>query len=248
MERLIGGARKLGINLSPRQITQFQTYFEELTDWNQRFNLTAIVDYQEVQIKHFLDSLTIGLAFDTNVSSLRLLDVGSGAGLPGLPLKIVWPQIDLTLLESVSKKTKFLQHIVAKLGLDKVEVINGRAEEIGHWPRYREQFDVVVSRGVAALATLSELCLPFCRIAAIFIAQKKGDLQQELAQASKALSLLGGELKEIKQVQLPELADQRCLIITEKIAATPSLYPRRPGVPGKRPLGQNSIKEESSND
>jgi 16S rRNA (guanine527-N7)-methyltransferase len=236
MEKLISGAVRLGIVLTSRQLEQFQAYYQELVDWNQRFNLTAIVDYQEVQIKHFLDSLTVNLVLATNIPGLRVIDVGSGAGLPGVPLKIVWPQIHLTLLESVAKKTTFLDYLVGKLGLEDVEVITGRAEDVAHLSAYREQFDVAISRGVAGMATLSELCLPFCRIAGIFIAQKKGDIEQEMSQADRAMALLCGRLREVKLVELPELADNRHLVVIEKIAATPPRYPRRPGIPGKRPL------------
>jgi 16S rRNA (guanine527-N7)-methyltransferase len=236
MEKLIGGAARLGIALTSRQLEQFQVYYQELVDWNQRFNLTTIMDYQKVQIKHFLDSLTVSLAVATNIPGLRVIDVGSGAGLPGVPLKIVWPQIHLTLLESVAKKTIFLNHLVTKLGLEDVEVVTGRAEEVAHLSACREQFDVAVSRGVAGMATLSELCLPFCCIAGIFIAQKKGDIEQEMSQADRAIALLGGQLRQVKPVELPELADNRHLVVIEKIAATPPSYPRRPGMPGKRPL------------
>jgi 16S rRNA (guanine527-N7)-methyltransferase len=236
MEKLIGGAARLGIALTSRQLEQFQVYYQELVDWNQRFNLTTIVDYQKVQIKHFLDSLTVSLAVATNIPGLRVIDVGSGAGLPGVPLKIVWPQIHLTLLESVAKKTIFLNYLVTKLGLEDVEVVTGRAEEVAHLSACREQFDVAVSRGVAGMATLSELCLPFCCIAGIFIAQKKGDIEQEMSQADRAIALLGGQLRQVKPVELPELADNRHLVVIEKIAATPPSYPRRPGMPGKRPL------------
>jgi 16S rRNA (guanine527-N7)-methyltransferase len=237
MEKLVSGAARLGITLTSHQINQFQTYYELLAEWNQRINLTAIVEYQEVQIKHFLDSLTVSLAFTTNsISQARVVDVGSGAGLPGIPLKIVWPGIRLTLLESVGKKTTFLSHLVKNLGLDDVEVVTGRAEEVAHLSARREQFDVTVSRGVAGMATLTELCLPFCRIAGTFIAQKKGDIVQEMAQAERAIALLGGQLREIKTVDIPDLADNRCLIVVRKVSVTPSCYPRRPGMPGKRPL------------
>ena len=236
MEKLINGAARLGITLTSRQLEQFQAYYQLLAEWNQRFNLTAIVDYQEVQIKHFLDSLTVSLVLTSNISEAWVMDVGSGAGLPGIPLKIVWPQIRLTLLESVGKKTVFLSHLVNKLGLEAVDVVTGRAEEVAHLSSCREQFDVTTSRGVAGMATLSELCLPFCRIAGIFIAQKKGDIVQEIAQAERAIALLGGQLRQVKTIDLPELADNRYLVVVEKVSVTPLCYPRRPGMPGKRPL------------
>ena len=236
MEKLVDGAARLGITLTSRQVEQFQAYYQLLREWNQRFNLTAIVDYQEVQIKHFLDSLTVSLAMVTDGSGVRVMDVGSGAGLPGIPLKIAWPQIRLTLLESVGKKTVFLSHLVNALGLEDVEVITGRAEEVAHLSSYREKFDIAISRGVAGMATLSELCLPFCRIAGIFIAQKKGDINQEVIKAEKAIALMGGQLLQVKPVNLPDLADNRYLVVVKKISPTPTRYPRRPGMPGKRPL------------
>jgi len=236
MEKLVNGAARLGIDLAPHQLEQFQAYYQLLREWNQRFNLTAIVDYQEVQIKHFLDSLTVSLVMTTDVSRVRVMDVGSGAGLPGIPLKIALPQIRLTLLESVGKKTVFLSHLVNALGLEDVEVVTGRAEEVAHLSSFREKFDVTISRGVAGMATLCELCLPFCRIAGIFIAQKKGDIDQEVTQAEKAMALMGGQVLQVRRVDLPELADNRYLVVVKKVSATPSRYPRRPGMPGKRPL------------
>lgn len=235
MEKLEAGAKKLGLELTPEQLERFDAYHHELVDWNQRINLTAITDYDEVQLKHFLDSLTVALVWRPAKGN-AVIDVGTGAGMPGIPLKIAFPDIKLVLLEATAKKVSFLHHITQKLGLDDVEIIVGRAEEVAHVPQYRERFELVLSRAVAPLPTLVELTLPFCALGGSFIAQKKGGVDDEVAQADEAISTLGGRLRELKRIELDEFADERCLIIIDKIAPTPEQYPRRPGVPGKKPL------------
>ena len=243
MERLILGAKKLGLELSSRQLEQFHLYYQELIDWNQRVNLTAITDYEEVQIKHFLDSLTVTLAFEPPIgkSDLCLIDVGTGAGIPGLPLKILFPETKLVLLEATTKKAAFLHHLYPKLELDNVEIVVGRAEAVAHLIQYREKFDIVLARGVAPLPTLVELTLPFCTVGGSFIAQKKGDTTLEISRADKAIELMGGKLREVKKVDLEEFTDERQLIIIDKVSSTPRQYPRRPGIPAKRPL-LNSLR------
>ena len=238
LEKLTQGVKQLGLVLSPKQKHQFQLYYEELVEWNKKINLTAITDYEEVQLKHFLDSLTL-IAALRNVSwskrSFALLDVGTGAGVPGIPMKILLPKTELVLLESVAKKTAFLQHLVTRLELDHVKVLTGRAEEIAHQPDYREKFDLVVSRALSKLATLAELTLPFCREGGLIIAPKKGAIEDELSQATKSIDLLGGRLKEVKRVDL-ELLKDRSLVIIEKASPTPQRYPRRAGTPARHPL------------
>lgn len=237
MEKLKAGAERLGLPLGDRELGIFQDYYEELIAWNQRMNLTAITGYEQVQVNHFLDALTVALVWkpgDENAS--RVLDVGAGAGIPGLPLKIVFNTIHLTLLEATGKKTQFLNHLTQKLELDTVEVVTGRAEELAHRPGYREGFGLVLARGLAPLATLVELTLPFCARGGILIAYKKGDIQDEIEQGKKAIFVLGGELIEVKPVNLPEFSDRRCLVVIKKAGATPAQYPRRSGIPAKRPI------------
>jgi len=238
VEKFASGARKLGIELTSRQLEQFQIYYHELIEWNQRVNLTAITGYEEVQIKHFLDSLTVILALKQPLGkeSFRLIDVGTGAGIPGIPLKIILPDIKLVLLEATAKKADFLHHIKHKLGLDDVEIIVGRAEDVACKAQYREKFELVLSRAVARLPTLVELTLPFCAVGGSFIAQKKGDIDPEISQGGKAISLLGGNLREVKRVDLTEFTDSRWLVVIDKVSPTPQQYPRRPGIPAKRPL------------
>lgn len=239
MERLIEGAGKLGIKLNTRRIKQFELYYQELVEWNKRINLTAITDYSSVQVKHFLDSLTITLALSEEEvagQDFNIIDIGTGAGFPGVPLKIVFPQPRLVLIEPTTKKTAFLHHIVRKLEMENVEVLNSRAEEAAHLPLYREQFALVLSRAVALLPTLVELTLPFCRIGGRSIAQKKGEIEQELDSAKKAIVILGGKLNQIKKIELDEFDDARYLVIIDKICPTPGKYPRRAGVPKRRPI------------
>ncbi len=237
MEQLLTGAQQLlGLDLTPGQRRAFQTYYRELADWNARFNLTAITDHKGVQVRHFLDSLSCLLALGKNAQEKSLIDVGSGAGFPGLPLKIVCPSLRLTLLEATGKKANFLRHLVSLLQLSDVNVIHARAEEIGQDPLQRESYDWVLARAVAALPTLVEYLLPLCRLGGYCLAQKGEKAVAEVSQAESAISLLGGRLNRLLPVELPGLAETRHLVIIEKIARTPAKYPRRPGKPAKSPI------------
>ena len=238
MEKLKIGAEGLGLKLSEKQLALFQTYYEELIDWNQRMNLTAITEYDKVQINHFLDSLTVFSAWKPSVNNPQpeVIDIGTGAGVPGIPLKIVFPEIRLILMDSTTKKTTFLNHLKQKLRMDDIKVITGRAEEVAHRSPYRERFDLVLARALAPMATLVELTLPFCKIGGRVIAHKKGDIEQEIDSAKKAIIILGGKLEEVKSINLTEFPDRRCLIVIDKIASTPVQYPRRSGMPVKKPI------------
>ena len=237
MEQLISGAKRLGLAIQPHQQRQFQDYLHELLTWNRRVNLTAVTQPEEVERSHFLDSLTVALALpDSLRSGGRLADVGSGAGFPGVPLKILLPNMSVTLIDSVAKKTTFLQHLIDALKLEGVEVCTGRAESLAHTPALRESFDAVVSRAVGSLRLLAELTLPFCRIGGRAILQKKGDISQELDRSQRAFDTLGGRLLETTAIEPEVLGGERVLIVVKKVNPTPAEYPRRAGIPAKRPL------------
>ncbi len=236
MELLERGASELGLRLTVGQLEQFQVYYRELVDWNQRVNLTAVTERREVQVKHFLDSISLfSVVGDNQTTGLRVVDVGTGAGFPGLPLKLALPDIHLALVESAGKKTRFLEHLVQALGLGDVEVMNGRAEKLAHDRELRESFDLAVSRGVAKLPVLLEYTLPFCRVGGRTGLLKR-NVQHEVAGAANALAALGGRMGEIHPVRLPGLDDGRVIVTVDKVDATPERYPRRPGMPAKRPL------------
>jgi 16S rRNA (guanine527-N7)-methyltransferase len=238
MEKLYIGAAKLGLRLDQQHLIKFELYYQELIEWNRRINLTTITDYDSVQINHFLDSLTVTLGFSdlTELSQYKIIDVGTGAGLPGIPLKILFRDINLTLLESINKKGEFLKHLVEVLDLDGIAIETNRAETTAHEIEYREMFDVVLCRALAQLPALVELTLPFCKIGGYIIAHKKGDIDQELANSSRALHILGGVLQEVVNIDLDEYQDKRQLVIIKKEFSTPQKYPRRPGLPVKRPI------------
>ena len=236
MHYLKTGAARLGIELSPAQLEQFSIYYKELMEWNQRINLTSITNLKDVQIKHFLDSLSVTPALKQPIGGRRFLDVGAGGGFPGLPLKITFPAIKLVLLEATVKKAAFLRQLAEKLGFDDVYIVVGRAEEVARQAQYRQRFDIVLSRAVAQLPVLAELTLPFCAVGGRLIAQKKGAINAEIDKAIKAVEIMGGSQPLVKRVELDELADERYLVIVDKIDPTPDKYPRRPGIPAKRPI------------
>jgi 16S rRNA (guanine527-N7)-methyltransferase len=246
MELLARHAKEMGIPLSPAQIQAFHIYRRELLEWNKKFNLTAITQEEHIEIRHFLDSLTCLVAMRQVGGAsgperragerLRFLDVGSGAGFPGVPLKIVCPRWRVTLLEATGKKVRFLEHLRGVLGLADLEILHGRAEDLARDPAHREQYDWVAARAVAEMPALAELTLPFARLGGRVIAMKGETAEAEVAQAGRALTVLGGELVKIIKVALPGLAEERRLVVVQKTACTPDAYPRRPGIPAKRPL------------
>lgn len=236
METLAAGVRSLlHRDLTPAQVAAFRIYADELRAWNQKFNLTAITDLEGIQVKHFLDSLSILKALPGG-GPLRLIDVGTGAGLPGLPLKIVCADLRLTLLEATGKKVAFCQAMVARLQLSGVTVVKARAEEIGHDPAHREQYDWAVARAVADMPVLAEYLLPLVKRGGHALAQKGENAPAETHAAEGAVRRLGGQLERIVPVELPGIVETRYLVVFKKTAATPPAYPRRPGVPSKSPL------------
>jgi len=238
LENLNNAATYFGINLNPVQIEQFAIYRRELLHWNKSLNLTSITEPEEIVYKHFADSLSIIPAMDLNghEENLAVIDIGTGAGFPGIPLKIALPDIELALVDSTRKKMRFVEHVVSALGLKDVAVLASRAEELAHDPIHRESYQYVLSRAVAKLPVLAELCLPFCVPNGRFIAQKKGDITDEVKSAHTAFNILGAKLHKVLPVTLPGLDDSRFLVVVDKISPTPAGYPRRPGIPLKRPL------------
>lgn len=229
------GLDNLNLNLTEHQIKQFIEFYELLVEWNQRMNLTAITEFEEVISKHFLDSLLLVKAHDmTKVKNI--IDIGTGAGFPGIPLKIAFPEINFVLLDSLGKRTVFLKEVISCLGLEKVEVIHGRAEDLGRTDGYRENFDLVVSRAVANLASLSEYCIPFAKKGGTFVPYKSGSIKEELESSQKAISVLGGNLSECKELILPETDIVRNFVMIEKVKNTSKKYPRKAGLPTKEPL------------
>jgi 16S rRNA (guanine527-N7)-methyltransferase len=235
MEKFIEDTHKLiGIHLSSSQVRLFSNYEHELLVWNEKFNLTAIREPESIRTKHFLDSLSAILEIKTSPN--KLIDVGTGAGFPGIPLKIIFPSMQLTLLESVGKKAEFYRHMVDVLQLENVEVLNIRAEDLGQNPRYREKFDWAVARAVASMPILMEYLLPLVKVGGSVLAQKGENAHAEAQTAEKAILLLGGNLRRITKVTLPGVVEERFLVLVDKKATTPSQYPRRAGLPSRKPL------------
>ena len=236
MEKFIQDTQTLlNLRLTPRQVSALQRYEQELMDWNNRMNLTAIREPEGIRTKHFLDSYTCLLAFrDTPPNSL--IDIGTGAGFPGLPLKIIYPNMRLTLVDSIGKKTTFCQHVVEVLGMEKVEVLQSRAEELGQHKAHREKYDWAVARAVANLNILVEYLLPLARVGGGILAQKGESAPAEAHAAEGAIRLLGGHLRQLIPITLPGVAEERFLVVVDKIAASPPNYPRKVGVPSKSPL------------
>ncbi len=236
MENVVHAAQQLfGIRLTGRQVAALIKFENELLIWNERFNLTAIRDSEGIRTKHFLDSFSCSLAWKDNPPK-RLIDVGTGAGFPGIPLKILYPSMALTLVESVGKKAAFCRHMVEVLKLETVEVLTARAEELGQLPVYRETYDWAVARAVAALPVLAEYLLPLAKVGGRMLAQKGHSGPAEAHSSEQALKLLGGRIRNLLAVTLPGVAEERYLVVIDKVAATPPQYPRKPGFPAKKPL------------
>jgi 16S rRNA (guanine527-N7)-methyltransferase len=227
---------RLNLDLAPRQLEVFAWYLDELRAWNLRHNLTAVVDPADIAIKHFLDSLTLVPLLGEQAGG-TLIDVGTGAGFPGLPLRIACPNLRLTLLEATAKKAEFCRHVIAGAGLRGVTVIHGRAEDLGREAAHREAYDLAAARAVASLPALLEYLLPLTRLAGRVLAQKGEGAPAEVQQSVRALEVLGGRLKQVHTVELPGVADRRYIVEVEKVAAVPQAYPRRSGVPTRRPIG-----------
>lgn len=223
------------LEFTEHQKIQLIEFYELLVEWNQRMNLTAITEFQEVLVKHFLDSLLLVKAYDMKKVE-NIIDVGTGAGFPGIPLKIAFPEKKFVLVDSLGKRTVFLKEVIHSLGLENIEVIHARAEDLGRTEGYRESFDLVVSRAVANLASLSEYCIPFAKKKGAFVPYKSGNIKEELEGSQKAISILGGKLLECKELMLPETDIVRSFVIIEKEKNTSKKYPRKAGLPTKEPL------------
>lgn len=233
--QFIKDAGALGVNLTNFQVQQFLTYYEMLKEWNEIINLTAITNYDDVMKKHFVDSMSLIKAYDVTKRS-SVIDVGTGAGFPGLVLKIAFPELQMTLLDSINKRIQFLDAVIDKLSLSGVETIHGRAEDFAKLGKLREKYDLCVSRAVANLSTLSEYCLPFVNIKGLFIAYKSEKVFEETEVAGKAISVLGGKIKKQIEFQLPDSDIYRNLVVIEKSKTTPGKFPRKAGIPAREPL------------
>lgn len=235
LTRFKSGLAELGINLNDVQLEQFMQYYALLVEWNSFMNLTAITEFEEVCTKHFLDSLLLCRAVDCT-KTLSVIDIGTGAGFPGIPLKLAFPDLEVTLLDSLGKRVKFLNEVIDKLGLSGIEAIHGRAEDFAKPDLLRERFDVCVSRAVANLSSLSEYCIPYVKVGGFFISYKSEKVVEEMAAAKKAVELLGGALKEKVEFVLPNSDIYRNFVVIKKVKVTPKKYPRKAGLPTKEPL------------
>lgn len=234
-EQFIQLLAEKGINLSPLQIQQYEQYYEMLVEWNQKMNLTAITDKEEVYLKHFFDSITASFYFNFD-QDLHICDVGAGAGFPSIPIKIAYPNIHVTIVDSLNKRITFLENLAKYLQLDQVRFIHDRAETFAQLKDHRESYDVVTARAVAKMSVLSELCLPLVKVGGTFIAMKGLSGKEELDSSKKAISLLGGELKESYSFVLPFEESERNIFLIEKKKQTPKKYPRKPGTPNRNPI------------
>lgn len=237
-EYLVESFRKFGCELNDTQIQQFLTYADMLVEWNEKMNLTAITEFEDIVWKHFIDSVAVyqSECVSKELFNGKMIDVGTGAGFPGVPLKILYPNLKITLLDSLNKRIGFLQEVVNACGLKDVTLVHGRAEDYGRDSKYREQFDLCVSRAVANLATLSEYCIPFIKKGGTFISYKSADIKEELKQGKKAVAVFGAEVKKVDSFVIKGSDIPRSLIIMKKVNLTPKKYPRKAGTPSKSPI------------
>lgn len=236
-DRLNRELNQFSIILENSQINQFYQYYELLDEWNKVMNLTAITDQNEVITKHFVDSLALVKAMgEISTKEYKIIDIGTGAGFPGIPLKIAFPQLKITLMDSLNKRIKFLNEVIEQLGLKEITAVHSRAEDLGRDKDYREKYDLSVSRAVANLSTLSEYCMPFVKPGGFFISYKSGKIEEELSSAKHAIFLLGGKVNRIESFTLDGAEAERTLIKIEKVSEISKRYPRKAGVPGKEPL------------
>ena len=235
MERLREKAAAFGIKLSDHQLEQFETYYEMLVEKNKVMNLTAITEKNEVIDKHFADSLAL-IKSGVSLTGQKILDLGTGAGFPGIPLKIAFPELEIVLLDSLNKRIKFLNEVIEALGLEKITAIHGRAEDYAKDAAYREQYDLCVSRAVANLATLSEYCLPYVKVDGMFVPYKSGEIDEEVKESSKAVKILGGKIEDVVKFELPGTDIGRSFVKIHKVKNTAKKYPRKAGMPSKEPI------------
>ena len=235
LEKFLKGLEELQIELSDNQIQQFIRYYEMLVEKNKVMNLTAITEFDEVIEKHFLDSLSLIKVYDLK-KEVSVMDMGTGAGFPGIPLKIAFPNLKVTLADSLNKRILFLQEVIEKLGLKDIDALHARAEELGKNKEYREKFDLVVSRAVANLSSLEEYCVPFVKIGGNFISYKSGKIDEELAQAENAVKILGGKVQDVVKFPLMDTDMDRSFVVIKKMKPTAKKYPRKAGLPAKEPL------------
>lgn len=235
LEKFKSGLNKLKIDLSEQQIQQFLKYYEMLIEKNKVMNLTAITEFEDVVEKHFLDSLSLIQQIEL-YQELKVLDLGTGAGFPGIPLKIAFPNLNIVLMDSLNKRINFLNEVIEALQLKNIVAVHGRAEEMARKTEYRENFDLCVSRAVANLASLSEYCLPFVTQGGSFISYKSGEIEAELSQSKKAIFVLGGKIESVKKFRLVETDAERSFVQIKKVKKTPKTYPRKAGTPSKNPI------------